>query len=391
MTTSLTPSNKTQERTRRRNRRLVVGAGVGVGTALLLLWLSRDAKASAGDDPGEEDDGGGGGDPKPEPEPGRDKRGGRGGLRSVGDGEPPKPTPDPGNVGPGGTVPGVDVLPDPKKDPLGPASGGGKRTNPKGGGKTPKTPKPKGDGGTRTNPKPKGDGGTRTNPKPKGPNPGIKDLPRYYNDEWPDPGKFYQVGSQDADGLYGIAWRWFFTCLFLAARNAGGLSEEEARAWASARVGPKGVAQAERADYVLCVAWNDVTYGSFTVVQKNRRGPHGRGIDLVPQHADNWKRLRQAKRARRNVELGEPGEVGTPKNAGKGNARLPLLWMPRLDDAALWDSDGQTLVAAGTWSDGSSFTHPPPVVMALGIDDVTHTAQLGVWGCGDGQQHYGAD
>ena len=154
-------------------------------------------------------------------------------------------------------------------------------------------------------------------------------------------------------------------------------------------MGARGSAQATRADYILCVAWNDIAYGSYAVASKNRRGPHGRGIDLVPQHSDNWRRIKQRKRVRRNVFLGTPGMVGTPRNAGRGDAKLPVLWMPRLSDQVLWDSDGQELRAAGTWADGSSFAFPPPVVMDLGIDDATDSATLDVWGCGDGEGSYG--
>ena len=393
--TTMSPK-RTRETARRRKQRVAIGAGVGagVGAGLLLLYLAKNANADEGEfDPGPSDGG---------------KRGGRAGFKSlaVGDGE----TGGAGDDASGTDDTGADGSGDDGVDPGGSGGGGGpgagpggsgldadgpRRTNPKGGskkpgsgkgkGKSPKRTNPKGPSPKRTNPK----GGKRTNPKPKGPNPKIRDLDRYYNATWPDPGKFYQVGRQDSDGLYGIAWRWFYTCLFLAARNAGGLDDEAARAWAKDRVGPKGAAQAERADFILCVAWNDINYGSYVVAAKNRRGPHGRGIDLVPQHADNWWRIRKRKRARRNVELGQPSTTGTPRNAGQGNAKLPLLWLPRLNDRRLWESDGRKLKAAGTWSDGSSFSFPPPVVMNLGIDDATGSANLSVWGCGAGQGSYG--
>ncbi len=350
-----------QIETRKRRRRLAIGAGVGaVGLGLFLLLSNAKAEV---------------------PKPGGGKGGGKGakgikGIRGtgIGTGGSGGGNDNGGNEGPGGD------LPKPGEDPLGPPPSSGGRANPKGGGKKP----------SRTNPGGGGKKPSRTNPSPnpEGPDPGLNDLPSYYNADWPDPGKLYQVGRQDADGLYGIAWRWFYTCLFLAARNSGGLSDEDARAWAAERVGAKGAAQAERADYLLCVAWNDVTYGSNTVAAKNRRGPHGRGIDLVPQHANNWQRIRDGRQVRRNVYLGEPGDVGTPRNAGQGDSRLPLLWMPRLDDAELWSSDGRVLKAAGRWADGSSFFFPPPVVMALGIHDATQSAGLGVWGCGDGQLSY---
>ncbi len=406
MSTAMSTSSPkgAKEAARKRKRRVAIGAGVsaGVGAGLLLLYLAKNANADEGepDDPGPSDGG---------------KRGGRADFKTLavgagdteGTGDDGSDSDDAGADGP--DAGGVDGSGDGGLDPGGSGSGGGpgagpggsglnadgpRRTNPKtpggkkpGGDKSPKRANPKGKSPKRANPK--GPAPKRTNPKPKGPNPKIRDLERYYNAEWPDPGKFYQVGGQDSDGLYGIAWRWFYTCLFLAARNAGDLDDEAARAWASARVGPKGGAQAEHADFILCVAWNDINYGSYVVAAKNRRGPHGRGIDLVPQHADNWWRIRKRKRARRNVEVGQPSTTGTPRNAGQGNAKLPLLWLPRLNDQRLWESNGRTLKAAGTWADGSSFYFPPPVVMKLGIDDATGTANLSVWGCGAGQGDYG--
>lgn len=351
----------------KRNRRIAIGAGVAALAGLAVFLASGDSEAK---DPSGGKAGGGGGL----------KGGGKSGGGSSSGG---------GGAGPSGTLPGADDLPAPKDDPLAPSP---RRTTPSGGGGS-------SDGGARrVSPSGGGDGDggspRRTNPpivEPTGPDPRIKDLPGFYNDEWPDPGKFYQVGGQDSDGLYGIAWRWFYTCLFLAARNAGGLDDDAASAWAAERVGSKGVAQAERADYILCVAWNDIVYGSYTVASKNRRGPHGRGIDLVPQHGDNWRRILDSRRVLRNVYLGTAGAEGTPRNAGAGDARLPLLWMPRLDDQALWSSGGSTIKAAGTWANGWSFYHPPPVVMKLGILDATQSAGLGVWGCGEGQIDYEND
>ena len=382
---------------KRKRRRAVIGAsvGAGVGLGLFAWWWSKRGDAADGDANTQPEldpvDGrtSGSRDPETKPEPtgptpsgptpvgpsGTDPLGpegstpgggSRGGGASKG-----------GGRGPGGTVPGED---DPQRvSPLGGTNNGGGQTP--SGTSSPRRTNPKRVSPRRTNPK-----GDTT---PKGPNPKIRDLDAYYNADWPDPGKFYQVGRQDADGFYGITWRWFYTCLFLAAKNAGGLDDEAAREWAAARVGPKGVAQAERADFLLCAAWNDITYGSNAVAAKNRRGPHGRGIDLVPQHADNWRRIGQRKKVRRNVYMETPGTVATPRNAGKGDAKLPLLWMPRLSDQVLWDSEGRELQVAGSWADGSSFYFPPPVVMNLGIDDATSSATASVWGCGEGEGHYG--
>lgn len=385
MSTAAT-TKASEEAARKRMRRVAIGAGVGAGVGLGLLALLWSANAKDDD--------------KKSPRRRRRRRGGR--KRTAPELEPEDPAPrTPRPKGPRGLAPrpqGSDGTTtgggsgggtngghsgpggdEPRRvNPVGGASpGGGKKS----GGQKPRRTSPKTVSPRRTSPK-----GDTT---PKGPNPKIRDLDAYYNADWPDPAKFYPVSGRDSGGVYGITWRWFYTCLFLAAKNAGGLDDEAAREWASERVGPKGAAQAERADFILCAAWNDIVYGSHAVASKNRRGPHGRGIDLVPQHADNWTRIGQRKRVRRNVYLETPGTVGTPRNAGQGNAKLPLLWMPRLSDQVLWDSDGQTLKAGGTWADGSSMVFPPPVVMNLGIDDATDSAELSVWGCGEGEGNYG--
>lgn len=221
----------------------------------------------------------------------------------------------------------------------------------------------------------------------KGPNPRTEDLHAYYSETYPDPGVFYQVssGGADAKGLEGIARRWLLSSLFLAAQNAGDLDDVAAVAWAQNTITDALVREAM--DYILCTAWNDVIYGSFRVAKHNRRGPHGRGIDLVPQHADNWTRISQGREALRNVRLHQAGDVGTPRNVGKGDRRLPLLWMPRLSDRALWESEGTRLKAGGSWGDGSSLYFPPPVVMNAAIEDPT-SAGLGAWGCGAGSFSY---
>jgi len=296
-----------------------------------------------------------------------------------------------GGEGPGDDLPDVDDLPQPQDDPLGPDTD---EPTP------PDTPDPD-PPGPQTPPlgfvaPGGGDGGgpddlspNPPSPEPEGPDPDFEHLPDFYNPDYPDPGKFYQVtAGRDSKGLFDIAYRWRLASLFLAAKNAGGLSDDEARDWAAARVGSNTMAgQGVAVDYILCAAWNDILYGSNTVAAHNRRGPHGRGIDLVPQHAANWDLIMAEMSPIRNVRLGSPGSVGTPANVGQGSARLPLLWMPRLDDQILWDSDGQDFVAAGPWGDGSTFFFPPPVVQELGIDDRSN-AGLGAWGCSAGSANY---
>lgn len=355
------PTDADADRKRkRRNVAIGVGAGIAGATLIgLLLFSSSKASAAPLDAP-----------PRKSPEKAPKKGSGKGSKTpggGGGSGGGGSSTPDEGGSrGPGGDTP---------------SGGGGRRTSPD-------------TGPRRTSPDVTPDDGPdprRTSPDtgPVGPDPRRKDLPDYYNDENPDPGKFYQVtaGGNDAKGLFNIARRYAVTSLYLAAVNVGGLSQDEAIAWASAR-SPDATKVREWADYILCVAWNDIVYGSNRVSSNNYRGPHGRGIPLSPMHADNWARLIRGDEALRNVYMHEPGDEGTPSNAGRGDRKLPLLWMPQLDERVLWESDGQTLRAGGSWADGSSFFFPPPIVADAAIDDPTG-AQLGVWGCGDGSLNYG--
>jgi len=350
------PKKPTADDRKRKRRNVAIGVGAGLTGAALLAVLLVSSKASASplEAPARK---------KPSKKPGKakDKKAPRGGgSRPSGGGDA---TPDGGgSKGPGGDLP--DNSP--------------RRTSPD---TSPRRTSP--DSGPDNSPR-------RTSPDnaPVGPNPRREDLPEYINDESPDPGVFYQVtaGGEDAKGLFNIARRYALASLYLAARNVGGLSQEDAIDWAEARrPGSKKVR--EWADYILCVAWNDVLYGSNRVSSNNYRGPHGRGIPLSPMHADNWRRLLAGDSARRNVKLHSPGEQGTPRNVGQGDRRLPLLWMPQLDEQVLWDSDGQTLRAGGTWADGTSFFFPPPIVAWAQIDDPTG-ANLGAWGCGDGRVDY---
>lgn len=339
-----------EDRKRKRRRNVAIGTGIGMAVLSGVLLFARNASA----------------DSKRLKAPPKKPRGRDDGASSGGSsgGGSRRTSPDSG--GDGGS--------------RGP--GGGGSTD--GGGDSPTRTTPDGgSGGDRTPPR-------RTTPEgttPTGPDPTIDELP--YNSENPDPGTFYQVtaGGEDAKGLLNIARRYALTSLFLAARNVGELDDDGARNWASENA-PDAEKLREWADYILCVAWNDVLYGSFRVSANNRRGPHGRGIPLSPMHADNWQRLLEGRNPLRNVRLHSAGEVGTPSNVGRGDQRLPLLWMPQLDEQVLWDSRGATLRAGGTWANGFSFYFPPPIVMARSINDPTD-ASLGAWGCGEGRATYG--
>lgn len=350
-----TPEMTPEELAKAKRRKVLLrSAGalgaVGLGVLGGLLLTPRSASAKALKPPRSKD---------PKKEPGKS---GGGGMKWT----PPGDDGD-GNSGGGGGS-------------QGPGGGGGTRTNPGGGGGS------SSDGSRRVSPS---NDGRRTSPTPVGPNPTIDELPDYYSDEWPDPQKFYQVtaGGEDAKGLFNIARRYAEGCLYLAATDAGELKHEAAIEWAEER-SPDAEKVREWADYILCVAWNDVIYGSRRVTPNNRRGPHGRGIPLSPIHADNWARMLDGRNPLRNVLLHKQGEVGTPGNVGRGDRKLPLLWMPGVDMKVLWDSDGETLRAAGSWSNGFSYYFPPPVVMARSINDPTD-AELGAWGCGEGKATFG--
>lgn len=200
--------------------------------------------------------------------------------------------------------------------------------------------------------------------------------------DYPSPRSFYQVISGDTfTGNDGIATRLARSCLFLAAKKIGGLDDDAARAWASARDTWARQAAVTRA--IACVPVNDARFGTYAYTQGTAMpGAQGRAIRLLPINGPDRQRYKTGEPPIRNVRIGKPGD---PPSVSQGPIAdqyrdFEFLWLPEFDLKQLWDSDGRTWVYGGSWSDGSPTYNPPPALYALGVlsyDD----GDPPPWGC----------
>lgn len=208
-------------------------------------------------------------------------------------------------------------------------------------------------------------------PVPQAPTeqPEVDDLIKSY----PTGGHLYQVRSGDMFGgqnsTRSIAYRLLLTEAFLAAKNVGGLDDDDAGAFAR-KVAKSGSRISQMITIIQCAWINDILYGTWGYGTKSVPGPHGRAIRLLPQHPDNEQRLREGLPLARNIRLRTPANKGD----GSGLATDPelretweLLYMPKLNEEELWNSGGTDLTTKGmTWGDGSSMGNVPhPWVMGL--------------------------
>jgi hypothetical protein len=219
---------------------------------------------------------------------------------------------------------------------------------------------------------------------PGGPTPGqIDDL----LDPYPTPGTFYQVVTGDNfTGDNGIATRLARSALFLAAQEAGGLSQDDAIAWAKVR---DGYATARRpvTQWIACAPFNDALYATYAFSDKSIPGMQGRAIRLLNTSAPNVARIRQGEPPIRNVRICAPGDPPSCSSSPVNGAYRgrELLWMPGFDLQRLWDSGGSDWKPGGVWGDGTTKILPPPKIWALGILDVSESGRSS-WGCAPWQR-----
>ncbi|MCA9654693.1 MAG: hypothetical protein KC501_32560 [Myxococcales bacterium] len=195
-------------------------------------------------------------------------------------------------------------------------------------------------------------------------------------DPYPRGGVFYQVEEGDRFGgtnaSRSIAYRYLLSEGYLAAKEIGGLSHEDAMAWA-ASVGRQDKVRLAVIDLYQCSGWNDAMYGADPV-QVSHASANGRSILLRPVHAPVASALHERQTPIRNVT-----RKGNPADGSL--RRYELLWSPAIDRTELWESGGRTISTVDQWwPDGSTKENPPPWVMALGIDD-NSGALAGDFGC----------
>lgn len=213
-------------------------------------------------------------------------------------------------------------------------------------------------------------------PTPTGDEPTLGELVF----EYPEGGGFYQAVYGDTMGGIrsgSISRRFLLSEGYLAAKEYGGLSDDDARAWA-ADLAARGPMRVRAMDLIQCSGWNDALYGA-----EPRRGtrvsPHGRSILLLPRHATNAKLLAAGESPVRNIRAKSGESV-------HGDWRkLEFLWLPAIDRRVLWESSGETLTTAGqVWPDGNTKHNPPTWVMSLGIiDESDDLDSFETWGCPD--------
>lgn len=199
----------------------------------------------------------------------------------------------------------------------------------------------------------------------------VDDLVRTY----PAPRTYYQVKSGDTftHETKGIATRMGLTALHLAAVNIGGLSVAEANAWAAAR-NKHATMRRPLTMLIACVPENDAEYGKANCSAQEVVAPNGRCISMLPRHADNRARIKAGESPLRTITFGGQKVSGS-------YTRFPFLWLPGIDLQHLWDTDGAEFRPGGTtWSDGSSTFRPPPLIRALGFQDLGNTNRT-TWGC----------
>lgn len=307
----------------------------------------------------------------------------------------------PGLASAGDDVQPDDDDPDAPPPDLPPFADEPTRTDPAPGGPTgpsgpggPSSPDKPSDGPTRTDPT----GPTRTDPIdpnqplgpfnpytfiPKDPTPSqVDDIVRKY----PTPSTFYRVVQGDVPtSNKGIATRYALSALHLAAREYGGMSVDQANAWAAAR---DSWDDSRKPAWLLiiCAPINDARFGTYAAPwegsNKTIKGPNGRGIRLIPDSAGDIDRIRAGQPMVRNIRLGKPGDSPNVSAEGVNPAfhEYPDLWLPGVDLKTLWESDGKIWQPGGQWGDGSSRNRPPPLIYALGVVDYTG-ASITQWGC----------
>lgn len=227
------------------------------------------------------------------------------------------------------------------------------------------------------------------------------DIDDYIKD-YPEGNSFYQMkqGQILGWGLSGrhddaISQMLLARELALAAHEFGGMNMTAAIKWGRDR--SKNTTLTNKIyNAILCAAINDGCYGTWgycgdsaiangvcPASMRNHPGEHGRAIRPLTQHADNLSRLREGLPMARTVAILTAAQKGN----GKGNPvapaqpggddSYPLLWMPGIDRARLFSSNGTVLEFL------TEQANPPDEIMDRGITDYSGST-LSAYGCTSG-------
>lgn len=202
-------------------------------------------------------------------------------------------------------------------------------------------------------------------------------------DPYPRPASFYPV--KKGDNGYGIAYRYLRSAGFLAAKEFGKLDDAAANQWA-ANFASKASRQVWAWKAIQCNGYNDALFATYGWRSGAVVPPTGRGIRLVPQHAELLERLASDEPAIRSMKWKSPASKGKGGGvaAQPGFREYETLWLPGLDLKKLWESNGSTLEFGGEWPGGASKIFPPRWVLKAGIKWVSgaapSTSDFGCWG-----------
>ncbi len=121
---------------------------------------------------------------------------------------------------------------------------------------------------------------------------------------------------------------------------------------------------------IVCSPWNDAiltTEGKSGGTGTTLYAPvHGRGISMLPVHADNLQRMLSGRPPRRRATSGK----------GPSGGHLPLVWIPDIER-------GIPSVVVKSWPDGRSAVNPPQEILDLGLENVPP----GSYGCDPWRQN----
>ena len=212
--------------------------------------------------------------------------------------------------------------------------------------------------------------------------------------DYPEGGHFYQVVWGDyfggTNGNHSIAYRLLLSEAFLAAKEFGGLDDDEARDFAKQVAASPG-RRKWAIDRIQCNGVNDALYGTYGYGKKSKPSQHGRAIRLLQQHANNLGLALAGQQPIRNIALKKKSDAGSGNAFGVDKAdagHYELLWLEPVDRQLLWESGGtQLAITKDRWPDGTSKALPPPSFLALGMVDNTDSVQGRTWGCLPEEQH----
>lgn len=192
---------------------------------------------------------------------------------------------------------------------------------------------------------------------------------------WPTPGMFLDIGNAEGSWDPANGYDSMVIAALGSALAMAGLDPSIAE-------GPEGqeLRKQLRQAIMAVGGFNDLNYGQTNlnyaggndpskpggnknkgIVSAHVLNEQGRGLNWLPHHKDNKKRIAEELPSKRGS-----GIKGNRLTGAQAGYRHMLVWIPAVSLDAL--REVKPRIAFGTWSDGSSTADPPPQIRALGYD-----------------------